>query len=219
MTLLVSDPALRLAFRQGERLALERVYEAYVERVIDVLRHGFAFDSGERRLRFAGFADPLELENFAQEVFVRAFAERARLMYDGLRPFEGYLLRIAKNIVIDELRRRRSTPELVSADTALDVVLCDTGPSPEDVAVAAATKKLVAGFLAKCTGLERRYVALRYEEDASLLAAARALGISRMRARWLERQVLGELALHLHRSGFADSAAPVAPAPSQEVAS
>ena len=43
--------------------------------------------------------------DLVQEVFLRAFDERARLGYDGLRPYRPYLLRIAKNLRIDTARR------------------------------------------------------------------------------------------------------------------
>lgn len=62
-----------------------------------------------------------------QEVFARALAKPARAQYDGLTPFGAYLSRIAKNLVIDDFRRKErsmvsfswSPPEL-TADPALE---------------------------------------------------------------------------------------------------
>ena len=42
-----------------------------------------------------------------QEAFRRAFEERARSAYDGLRPYRRYLLTITRNLVIDQLRKQR----------------------------------------------------------------------------------------------------------------
>src|SRR5574341_691980 len=84
------------AFRRGDRAALAAVYEHYVAGVSAILRHGFAFSSGGARTRFHGYRSQFELEDILQEVFSRAFSERARLAWDGLTPYESYLAGIAR---------------------------------------------------------------------------------------------------------------------------
>lgn len=94
------------AFRAGEKWALERVYQHYAPTLIRYLRRGFSFDSRGRRLRFRGSASAYQIEDWLHDVFLRAFEASARSSYDGLRPYGAYLERIARNRVLDELRRK-----------------------------------------------------------------------------------------------------------------
>src|SRR5689334_16260622 len=106
MSLLVERRELLDRFKRGERQALEEVYRHYVPEVAAFLQRGFTFQSAGRTLRFSGFAQPFDLDNALQETFTRAFRESARLGYDGLRSYKNYLLAIARNFVLDELRTR-----------------------------------------------------------------------------------------------------------------
>src|SRR5262245_21462914 len=93
-------PELLPAFRRGDRSALEAVYRRYVSDVVRLLRLGVT-SGGARARGIDGHA----LLDAAQDVFVRAFGEAGRLGYDGIRPYRAYLLRIAQNLRIDQLRR------------------------------------------------------------------------------------------------------------------
>src|SRR3990170_7467386 len=104
MPLLIEDRDLLARFRAGESAALDRVYRHYVSGVAAFLRSGFSYSSGGAPASFPGVASPYDLENLAQEVFTRAFAEPARMSYDGLRPYQGFLHGIARNLVLDDLR-------------------------------------------------------------------------------------------------------------------
>src|SRR5262245_33995403 len=106
MPYLVERRPLLEGFRAGDRAALTEVYRHYAPGVAELLRHGFAFGSaGEMRV-FRGYRSSFDLENALQEVFARAFQESALLRYDGLRPYVNYIYAIARNYVIDQLRRR-----------------------------------------------------------------------------------------------------------------
>jgi DNA-directed RNA polymerase specialized sigma24 family protein len=88
------NPDLLPAFRAGRRDVLERLYWATVERVEHIVRHGFwAASSGKR----VPGVTASEVGDVVQEVFVRAFGERARNSYDGLREYTPYLSKIARN--------------------------------------------------------------------------------------------------------------------------
>src|SRR3954471_13952893 len=113
MSLFVGRRELLQAFRAGDRRALEDVYRHYRGDVAAFLSHGFSFRSGERTLRFRGYTQPFDLNNAVQETFTRAFKQSARLGYDRVRPYTGYLLVIARNIVIDELRQSGAAVQLV----------------------------------------------------------------------------------------------------------
>jgi RNA polymerase sigma-70 factor (ECF subfamily) len=84
------------SFRDGMPETLTRVYQSHVERLRRFISHK----------RLAGAAAAIEAEDLVQETFIRAFTENARRHYDGSRPFIGYLLGIARNLVIDAGRTR-----------------------------------------------------------------------------------------------------------------
>lgn len=166
MTIFVERPGLLPRFRRGERAALEEVYFAYVDLVAHVVRQSF---------HGAHAADLI------QETFARAFAERARLAYDGLRTYKPFLLTICRNLVVDEARKRGrevvvdDPPEPLPGDDARD-------PEWADAATVAVVERYVAGLDGKLRALyEERYV-----KDRSQNEAAAALGLTRQKVRTLE---------------------------------
>jgi RNA polymerase sigma factor (sigma-70 family) len=70
---------------------MERVFQTYMPLVRIVVKHGFG--------GFRGFRNPADQDDAAQQVFCAAFEENARLRYDGLQPYTGYLRGMAHNIV------------------------------------------------------------------------------------------------------------------------
>jgi RNA polymerase sigma factor (sigma-70 family) len=109
---------LLIRFRKGDKQALEEVYMIYVAPVAQVLKHGFAFKSRGRPCRYKGTRSGFELEDRIHEVFLRAFSEKARLNYDGLTPYTSYLRSIAKNMIIDEFRRKEHSMTDYSVDVS-----------------------------------------------------------------------------------------------------
>lgn len=199
--LLLSDRALLNGFRNGEPAALERVYYAYVDRVFNVVRHGFPLQGGTR---VGGITEPDAQRDLIQDIFVKAYAERARLSYDGLRPYAPYLIRIAKNALVDHWRRRGA--ELAMVETALDpeeieeAAHGDTSPV-EDLhwrSLLEATQSSVA----QMTEEMRRFIHHRFVEDLSQRDIAERMRITRRRVRTLEDRVLRDLRKHLSAQGF-----------------
>src|SRR4051812_35677745 len=94
------DPGLLVAFREGGREALERVYRGHAPSMERYLR-GLGRGSGIAELGQASVVADL-----LQEVFIRAFSDDARRAYDGIRDYAGYLTAIARNCFIDLLRSR-----------------------------------------------------------------------------------------------------------------
>ncbi len=72
-----------------------------------------------------------ELEDLIQEVFVRAFSEKGRLAYDGLRDYEPYICTIARNLLIDRARKQgREVPLDWDAETPARGMPRGTGVAP-----------------------------------------------------------------------------------------
>src|SRR5688500_4594845 len=101
---LEEDRPLLDGFRRGDRDALDRVYRVYAEEIASILVNGFAFSSSGRACRFQGLSSRFDLEDVLQEVFARRFTERARLAYDGLRPYGASLAASSRTTVIVRLR-------------------------------------------------------------------------------------------------------------------
>jgi RNA polymerase sigma-70 factor, ECF subfamily len=136
------------------------------------------------------------VEDWAQETWVRVL-DRAT-QYDGRSRFEAWLFSIARNLAIDDLRRRQN----VSLEAAGDET-----PDPASPFVTAARNEeaaRLADALGALAPIYREALLLRFHEDLSLQEISRLVGApvptvaSRIR-RGLER-------LRLHWEGGADGA-------------
>jgi RNA polymerase sigma-70 factor (ECF subfamily) len=184
--LLLSDRALLDAFRRGEAAALERVYRAYVHKVAGVLRQG----------GFAGYgvhlygAPRTEWQDLIQETFARAFTAATRLAYDGLRPYEPYLLSIARHVLADYWRQRGRDRQAAS-QTPAEIVPED--PEAQRLTLAASQ------FVKTLLGDTQRVYEQRFARGQSQVEAAEALSLTRQRVRTLEKKLLSEFRRFLTR--------------------
>ena len=180
-----------MPFRHGDRAALEAVYRHYVRLVETVVTQG-TYVAGSRV--FIG--DVEQRKDLLQDIFARAFSERARLGFDGLREYRPYLLTLARNVMIDWARKRKETlpgdiDALVEQYAPADAPVAEMPPWSDP-----ATMQLVERYLQGLTEPTRRLHALRYEQGLSQDDAARTLGLSRQNVRTLEQKL---------RQGLADA--------------
>ena len=197
MTIFANDRGLLDRFRRGERAALAVVFEHYVDDVATLARRGFTIESsGHVHVRGTGRDGEHEL---VQDTFTKAFAEKARLAYDGLSPYRPYLLRITKNLMIDRYRAEQRQARVIELDDAVEV----TAEPPPDLhfqKLAAATSE----YLATLAPELREFVRLRFEDGDSQDRIAEALGCTRRKVRTLEADVQKGLRSWLKRRGFLD---------------
>lgn len=182
------DRELLARFREGKRDVLERVYHALVDDVFKLVALGFASANGTIR----GERDPDEQRVVIQEVFAKAFAERARLGYDGVRPYRPYLLTIARNVMIDRARVRSGELGRAS-DVDVDAIIATDAPIPGAIEESADQQRLRARAATYIETLDpelRRFVASRFERELSHVDVAAELGITRRRVRTLEARVI-----------------------------
>jgi RNA polymerase sigma-70 factor, ECF subfamily len=182
MTLFRDRPELLPAFRRGDRSALEAVYWAYVDRVERLIRGGWRTATGEH-VAAPGSADVADL---VQETFARAFTERARLAFDGLREFAPYLATIARNLLVDWARRRGRE---VTADIGDLPSTSDPGPDEEQPWADESTMKKVVDYIEGLPSELREIHTQRYLHGRSQRDAATALGISRQQLRTREQRL------------------------------
>src|SRR5438045_884131 len=85
---------------------MEVVYRHYVKGVSHFMQKGFSFRSTDKFFFFKGYRSPFDLHNAVQEVFRRAFEERARLSYNGVNSYSNWILAIARNMIINQFRNK-----------------------------------------------------------------------------------------------------------------
>jgi RNA polymerase sigma-70 factor, ECF subfamily len=185
---LEQDRELLAGFRAGKSDVLARVYHALVDDVFKLVALGFVTANGAIR----GERDPDEQRAIIQEVFVKAFGERARTGYDGVRPYRPYLLTIARNVMIDRARERSSEQGRAS-EIDVDATIASDAAIPGVVEESDEQQRLRARTAAYIEGLDaelKQIVALRFEQELSQEDVAAELGITRRRVRTLEARVI-----------------------------
>lgn len=204
MSILPEDRALLAAFREGRREALERVYRHYVIDVASFLRRGFTYMSDDRPTAFAGFGSPLELDTAVQEVFIRAFEPHTRLAYDGVRPYGGFLIGVARNVALKELERRARGARIRPIGEVAGELTEPPRVSEESLDERRG-RELVAEFLAReCSDRDRRLFQLRFDDGLSQEAAAGAAGLTRIQVRRWETKLKARLLQYLKRAQYVE---------------
>src|SRR3954463_11668030 len=88
------DAALMLRVKQGDRDAFEALVEKYKQPVMN--------------LAFRTLADATEAEDLAQHVFLQVYKSAHR--YEVSAKFSTWLFTIARNLCLNEIRRRKRHP-------------------------------------------------------------------------------------------------------------
>jgi RNA polymerase sigma-70 factor, ECF subfamily len=140
-------------------------------------------------------ADPASAEDIVQETFIRAWHHLPRLRAED-RPVRPWLLRVARNLLIDAGRAARSRPVTVHgqlaeqgrADTGLDRVL---------------DRQLVTGALRQLSPAHRTVLVETFYCDSTLATIARRMGIPDGTARSRLHYGLRALRRHLRDQGAA----------------
>lgn len=183
-------------FRSGEATAMAEVYRQHVPSLHRLLRAA-AF----RGPLFSSLRAPSELENTLLEVFARAFEPRAREAYDGVRPYEAFLMGIARNVLLENARRREDSVggELTEVvDTALADDLTDVQALLEDREVT----RLLETFRRELNGENAQLYELRFVEGLSQEQAAERMGQTRIQLRRREHKLRTSLLAWLKQHGY-----------------
>ena len=217
---LAKNERLLAAFKRGERVAMDEVYKHYVRGVSQFLRKGFTFRGAAGGFYFKGIQDPSELEAAVQEVFRRAFEQKARNSYNGVNSFTNWVLAIARNMVINQFRNREiafsdyisksdQRGHLTFMDDAVTEefsgVLYGHAAKRQDSAFEnTELKTLIGGFMRELTAHDRKLLVLRFAEGLGQEEAAESLGSTRMKVRTAEARLRTRLRAYLRNSGYID---------------
>ena len=154
-------PALVERCRQGDDLAWEQLVRSYQGRVYGLAYH---YLGGVEQAR-----------DLTQEVFVRIYQQLGTYKGDG---FTAWLLRITRNLCIDQIRRRKARPpaeDLLSEDN--EWAMPDTAPDPEQSWLSDGKKRLVYDALRRLTGPNREMILLKEIQGLQLKEIAEMLGL------------------------------------------
>jgi RNA polymerase sigma-70 factor (ECF subfamily) len=176
MSLFNDDHELLAAFRRGCPRAMERVYHSC---------SGLVEGHVRAWVREAQLHDSL-VADFVQETFLRAFAARARAGFDAQRDFSPYLVSIARNCLIDFLRRKRR--EVLDAPTNL-VGRIDAESARWDEVSEPKLNAVLTSYVDSLPPELRRVLEQRVLLERSQSAACAALGVTRQRLRSGEHQL------------------------------
>src|SRR5664280_713831 len=88
------DAALMLRVKRGDRAAFAGLVEKYKQPVMNFV--------------FRSLRDEIEAEDLAQNVFLQVYKSRAR--YERTAKFSTWLFTIARNLCMNEIRRRSRHP-------------------------------------------------------------------------------------------------------------
>jgi RNA polymerase sigma-70 factor (ECF subfamily) len=178
------------------------------------LRRGFLFQSRGRCLQFRGYDQPFDLDSCLHETFVRAFATRARTAYDGVNPYRRYLLTIARNLVLDEHRRREvaisqlrglGDVDLLRALSGEDAGELEGAPAAETLTMEAELMCLCRQFVGQLNDSERRYFTARFERETVRGEAGKQSGLSLMQARTMEARLQRRFLRFMQANGYLES--------------
>ncbi|MDQ6882802.1 MAG: RNA polymerase sigma factor [Candidatus Dormibacteraeota bacterium] len=151
------DAALKQAAVAGDPVAIERLFEELYAPV-----YGFCFSMTRRQD---------DAEDLAQQTFLRAF--NSLRQFRPARPIAPWILRIAHNLFISQLRARRPQLELDSPD-APQIPSAD--PIPEAAALSAETRAELLRAVWALAPSAQVVLVLRYQQQLSYEEIAAVIG-------------------------------------------
>ena len=175
--------------KAGDAAAFGAIFDAYAAPI-----HRFIASRVHR---------PSDAEDLTQLVFVKALEALPRYEARGI-PFGGWLFRLARNAIIDQVRTRKDHLSLVAAVTRET-----DDPGPEAQAALQDDLDRVALALRDLTDDQREVIELRFFAGLSVMEAAAAMGRQEGTIRGLQFRAIAAL----RRSLGIEVAAPEATVP------
>jgi RNA polymerase sigma-70 factor, ECF subfamily len=153
--------------QKGDRMAFAELVELYKDKL---------YNLGYRMM-----GNPQEAEDVAQEAFLRAFANLGS--YNNSHKFSTWIYRIATNLCIDRMRKKKADysldAEVPGDDNGGDMYTRIAAPdrTPEEEVVLAETQEEVQRAIESLPENYRAAVVLKYMHDLSLQEIADILEV------------------------------------------
>ncbi len=185
------------AFREGDPATMGRVYRAHAEGLARMLR-GMVW----RARGSTSFQGALEVENTVLETFARAFEPRTRQAYDGVRPYQHFLVGIARNVLLEQARQREVAVGLEPFEEVGGEAVSE-GMESARILEDQEVEGLLSDFKDGLSTEERRLFELRFgEEGLAQEGAAERLGMTRIQVRRRELGLKTRLLEFLQSKGY-----------------
>jgi RNA polymerase sigma-70 factor (ECF subfamily) len=148
----------------------------FVRRSIDGDEKAFAvlverYQRGVYNLAFRMVRDSEAARDLAQDVFVRV--HRSLKKYDPVYPFTSWIYRVASNLCIDHIRKRKlnvvslDAPVPVGEDESVTREVRDESPGPDLAAEASERAAILAACLDELPEAHRLVLILRHQRELS----------------------------------------------------
>lgn len=135
------------------------------------------------RFLFWHSKDPYLAEDLTSEVFLRAWKDWARVKTG---PLQAWLYRVARNLLIDQIRKKKDLPIESAGEISVDPNLLEQLEKDEE-------KQKVGTALKALPENLKSVVVLRFMENLSAKEVAQIMGISEVNVRVLQHRALLKL--------------------------
>jgi RNA polymerase sigma factor (sigma-70 family) len=181
------SPEFVHCFIRGDAEALEAIYLEYVDLLDHVLATGFLTRNG---CLVPGVRNRETRADLLQEVFAKAFADRARRSFACGADYRPYIATICRNVLVDAHRHRGRERALFSEALRGDEPVQQVD---EPLLPTHAWEGMVEAYVTRLSSPLREVHRLRFVEGKSQRHAAIVLGMTRQNLRTLEARLKREL--------------------------
>jgi RNA polymerase sigma-70 factor (ECF subfamily) len=152
---------IELGLRRGDVVILEALVERYQYRLVRYLIYLLGRRDG--------------IDDLVQETWLRVLERGSS--YDGQSRFEPWLFRVARNIAVDAMRKRRTVSlDPDDDDRVIRPVPASNEPSPFTLAARTEDADRLARSLQTLEPVHREALVLRFQEDLSLQEISTIVG-------------------------------------------
>ena len=179
-----SEEELISRAQQGDREAFALLYEANVERIYHYLLNRLG--------------QPADAEDVTAEVFIRAMKALPSFEMRGA-PFIAWLLRIAHNVAVNQLKKQSRRQEVDLFDSGMA-----SGDDPAELALQRTAFEEVSTAMGTLTSLQQQVLQLRFLRQFSIAETADRMSRSEKAVKFLQHSAVRALRKRLGNQEAAD---------------
>jgi len=168
--------------QEGDQVAFDAIYDRFADALF--------------RYLYMRCTDAMLAEELTSDLWVRVVERLPAFRFPGGDPeaaFAGWLYRIARNLVIDNYRRKRNT------NVPLTETLSARDAPPDERVIAGDDRRALHAAIGKLTAEQREVLLLRFIEERSNAEIARLTGRSENAVKVMQHRALDTLARMLGR--------------------
>ena len=145
--------------KQGDEEALAQLYESYFDRIY--------------RYAALRIGNRMEAEDITQEIFLKAVRSIHTFKWKGI-PFSAWLFRIARNEVIDTMRKKSKQPTVPLSQ--LPAIAVSSAGNPCPVAEGELDIEQLTAAIRRLTQAQQEVISLRFFAELSIAEVASLTG-------------------------------------------